>query len=125
TQGTEGQDREEEQEGMGPQARVQTSKKAERRVDQIGEDRPEEDPPIIDAGRGFPGEEPCEAKSNAEMAEEEHRGSSRRWRGTHILVADSRGRAEHGVFRCAQGRLETLGTQDVDRGIDGEAAAEG
>src|SRR3989449_11628037 len=78
----EREDREQEEKRVSPDARVEPGDIRERFVDQIREDRSEEDQAIIDSGRRFPGEEPREAESNPQMAKQQHPGSSRQpgWR---------------------------------------------
>src|SRR5207245_5460429 len=74
----EREDREQEEERVSPDARVQSGDIRERLVDQIRENRSEENEAIIDSRRRFPGEEPREAESDPQMAKQKHGGSSRR-----------------------------------------------
>src|SRR5438046_5684054 len=67
------EDREEEDEGVRPDPRLEAEGIPEGLVDQVREDRSEEDQAVVESGGGLPGEEPCEAESDAQVREEEHR----------------------------------------------------
>src|SRR5438094_5480184 len=67
------EDREEEDEGVRPDARLEAEGVPERLVDQVREDRSEEDQAVVESGGGLPGEEPCEAEPDPQVGEEEHR----------------------------------------------------
>src|SRR5438552_4982903 len=67
------EDREEEDEGLRPDPRLEAESIPEGLVDQVREDRSEEDQAVVESGGGLPGEEPCEAESDAQAREEEHR----------------------------------------------------
>ena len=71
------QDRVQEQEGMRPRATADSEKDAEGLVDEVGQNRSEQDESVVDAGRRFPREKPREAETNPQMAEEEHRSTVR------------------------------------------------
>src|SRR3970282_2938523 len=63
----------EEQEGVGPQARLEAEEEPEGLVNEIWQDRPEEDEAVVDGLPRPRGEEPREAEADSEMAEEIHR----------------------------------------------------
>src|SRR6267378_2748044 len=67
------QDRVKEQEGMRPSATADSEKNAEGLVDEVRQDRAEQDQPVVDARRRLPGEKPCEAETNPQVAEKEQR----------------------------------------------------
>src|SRR5438132_3646767 len=67
------EDREEEDEGVRPDARLEAEGIPEGLVDQVREDRSEEDQAVVESGGGLPGEEPCEAEPDPQVGEEEHR----------------------------------------------------
>src|SRR5436190_4228965 len=67
------EDREEEDEGVRPDARLEAEGIPEGLVDQVREDRSEEDQAVVEPRRGLPREEPCEAEPDPQVGEEEHR----------------------------------------------------
>src|SRR5437773_9790436 len=67
------EDREEEDEGVRPDPRLEAEGVSEGLVDQVREDRSEEDQAVVESGGRLPGEEPCEAESDPQVREEEHR----------------------------------------------------
>src|SRR6266568_595689 len=69
----QGEDRKQEEERVRPQARLEAEHVSEGLVDQIREDRAEEDEPVVDARRGPPRQQPREAESDPQVAEEERR----------------------------------------------------
>src|SRR6266545_1964451 len=69
---TERKDRGEEEERVRPQPRLETEYVSEGLVDQIRKDCAEEDEPVVDARRRPPRQEPREAESDPQVAEEEH-----------------------------------------------------
>jgi len=64
------EDREQEEERVRPQTRLQAEEVPEGLVDEIGKDRAEEDEAVVDARRGPPRQEPREAQSDPEVAQE-------------------------------------------------------
>src|SRR6267143_375578 len=66
------EDREQEDEGVGPNACLQTEREHERLVDQVRQDGAEEDQTIVEDGGGLPREEPREAQADPQVGEEEH-----------------------------------------------------
>src|SRR5207237_9661710 len=67
------EEREEEDEGVRPDPRLEAEGIPEGLVDQVREDRSEEDQAVVESGGRLPGEEPSEAESDAQVREEEHR----------------------------------------------------
>src|SRR5437773_4832226 len=67
------EDREEEDESVGPDARLEAESVSEGLVDQVREDRSEEDQAVVEPRRRLPREEPCEAEPDPQVGEEEHR----------------------------------------------------
>src|SRR5205823_13666179 len=67
------EDREEEDEGVRPDARLEAEGVPERLVDQVREDRSEEDQAVVEPRRRLPREQPCEAAPAPQAGEEEHR----------------------------------------------------
>src|SRR5256885_9113498 len=66
------EDREQEDEGVGPDSRLEAKDVSERFVDQVRQDRSEEDESVVERSGRLPREEPGEPEADPEVAEEEH-----------------------------------------------------
>src|SRR5438309_7321196 len=66
------EDGEQEDEGVGPDPRLEAQGIAERLVEQVREERTEQDEPVVASGGGFAGEQPRQPESDPEMSEQEH-----------------------------------------------------
>src|SRR2546430_11441744 len=66
------ENREQEDEGVGPDPCLEAEDVSERFVDQVRQDRSEEDESVIEQSRRLPREEPSEPEADPEVAEEEH-----------------------------------------------------
>ncbi len=71
-QGAEGKEGADEEGGVGPQAGLETQRETERLVNEIGQDRAEEDEAEVEPVAGLRGGKPCEPEGNAQMAEDKH-----------------------------------------------------
>src|SRR2546430_3054826 len=65
---------EQEDEGVRPDPRLEAEGIPKRLVDQVREDRAEQDEAVIEPGGRLPGEQPCPPQSDPEVGEQEHEG---------------------------------------------------